>query len=145
MLALTAFAPTASADQPGKHPAYLHALTDLRSARWLLQHRQGDADVKWDESKAIADIDHAIGKIKEAAVDDGKNLDDHPGNDSGDNYKGRLHRALDSLKAAKADVNQEEDNDFAQHLKHRALEDIQSAEHRTREALCNAGDQNFCN
>ena len=145
MLALTAFAPAASADAPGKHPAYLHALTDLRAARFQLQRRAGDSDVKWDESKAIADIDGAIRKIKEAAIDDGKNLDAHPPGDSKENYKGRLHRALDSLKAAKADVNQEEDNDYSQHLKNRAMQDIQSAEHRTREALCNAGDQNFCN
>ncbi len=145
MLALTAYTPQASADQPGKHPAYLHALSDLRVARWNLKRRKGDTEVKWDESKAIADIDGAIKKIKEASIDDGKNLEDHPADDAGDNYyRGRLHRALDSLRAAKEDVNQEEDNDFAKHLKHRAIEDIENAERRTREALCNAGDQGFC-
>ena len=34
----------ASADLPGKHPYYLHALSDLRSARWMLQHRAGVAE-----------------------------------------------------------------------------------------------------
>jgi hypothetical protein len=144
-LALGAFEHPAVADQPGAHPAYLHALTDLRTARWNLQRRRGDSDVKWDESRAIGDIDAAIHKIKEAAIDDGKNLDDHPPADAGDPpYRGRLHKALDSLRAAKEDVNKEEDNEYAQHLKHRAIQDIDSAIHRTREALCNAGDNNFC-
>ena len=35
----------ANADLPGKHPFYLHALSDLRSARWLIEHRPGDAAV----------------------------------------------------------------------------------------------------
>ncbi|HEY1550095.1 MAG TPA: hypothetical protein VGG28_19845 [Kofleriaceae bacterium] len=144
-LALGTFAQPAAADQPGSHPAYLHALTDLRTARWNLQRRHGDSDVKWDESRAIGDIDAAIHKIKEAAIDDGKNVDDHPPADAGDPpYRGRLHKALDSLRAAKEDVNKEEDNDYAKHLKHRAVQDIDSAIHRTREALCNAGDNNFC-
>ena len=39
----------ASADLPGKHPYYLHALSDLRSARWMLQHRAGDAAVSANE------------------------------------------------------------------------------------------------
>lgn len=143
-LAVAVFERPAAADQPGQHPAYLHALTDLRAARWNLQRRHGDADVKWDESKAISDIDAAIHKIKEAAIDDGKNIDDHPPQDASEPYAGRLHRALDSLKAAHADVDKEEDNDGARHLKHRALQDIDSAIRRTREALCNSGDQHFC-
>ena len=31
----------AYADLPGRHPAYLHALTDLRTARWMVEHRPG--------------------------------------------------------------------------------------------------------
>jgi hypothetical protein len=143
-LALTAAAPAAMADQPGKHPAYLHALTDLRNARWNLRHRKGDAEMKWDENAAIRDVDAAIGKIKEAAIDDGKNLDDHPQMDANEPYNGRLHHALEALRAARNDVNQEEDNDYAKHLKRRAIEDINSAIRRTREALCNAGDQGLC-
>jgi hypothetical protein len=130
--------------EPGAHPAYLHALTDLRTARWNLKRRKGDHEAKWDESKAIGDIDAAIKKIKEAAIDDGKNVDDHPADDANEPYNGRLHHALENLKAAHDDIDKEEDNDYAKHLKHRALEDIQSAERRTREALCNTGDKNFC-
>jgi len=143
-LALASFNHPAAADQPGKHPAYLHALTDLRQARFNLQRRRGDNNVKWDESKAIGDIDAAIRKIKEAAIDDGKNLDDHPPADANEPYNGRLHHALEALHAAHDDIDKEEDNDYAKHLKHRAIADIDSAIHRTREALCNAGDQQFC-
>src|SRR5450432_4101235 len=39
----------ASADQPGKHPHFLHALSDLRNARTNLEKRGGDAQMKWDE------------------------------------------------------------------------------------------------
>ena len=68
----------ANADLPGKHPAYLHALSDLRAARWMMQHRPGDAAVSAHEDVAIAEIDAAIGEIKHAAIDDGKNIGDHP-------------------------------------------------------------------
>ncbi len=27
--------------RPAHHPAYLHALSDLRAARWLIAHRPG--------------------------------------------------------------------------------------------------------
>ena len=53
----------ANADLPGKHPAYLHALTDLRTARWMLEHRPGDAAVSGNEDAAITEIDAAIREI----------------------------------------------------------------------------------
>jgi len=144
VIALVCAATPALADQPGRHPAYLHALTDLRNARANLERRGGGAEVRWDESKAIGDIDAAIHKIKEAAIDDGKNLDDHPPLDAKEPYSGRLHHALEALQAARRDVNQEEDNDYARGLKRRALVDIDAALNRTREGLCNAGDRAFC-
>jgi len=144
LLTLGFAAPTAFADQPGKHPAYLHALTDLRNARANLERRKGDAEMKWDEARAIGDIDAAIRKIKEAAIDDGKNLQDHPPLDAKEPYSGRLHHALEALNAAHHDINQEEDNAYAKGLKRRALADIDSAVMRTKEGLCNSGDRAFC-
>src|SRR5215475_4932784 len=93
-LVLGCVPPPAFADQPGKHPFYLHALADLRSARHNIVRANGDDAVRWDESRAIIDIDAAIRKIKEAAIDDGKDLDDHPPVDAREPYAGRLHRAL---------------------------------------------------
>src|SRR6201999_1584352 len=89
LLALVSLA--ANADLPGKHPFYLHALSDLRAARWMESHRPGDAAVSGQEDVAIAEIDVAIGEIKKAAIDDGKNLEDHPKIDGPNDRKGRLH------------------------------------------------------
>ena len=100
----------ARADMPGKHPAYLHALTDLRDARGHLESRGGNSDMKWDEQTAIKEIDAAIHEIKKAAIDDGKNIDDHPPVDAAKNWNGKLHRALELLEKAKHDIEGEEDN-----------------------------------
>src|SRR5689334_1323673 len=52
---------------PAHHPAYLHALADLRSARGFLE-RPAAVVVKWDEHQAIREIDAAIHEIKQAAI-----------------------------------------------------------------------------
>ena len=52
-------------------PSYLHAISDLRSARAYLQmdNRPNEADAR---ARAIEEINHALDDIKVAAVDDGK-------------------------------------------------------------------------
>jgi hypothetical protein len=111
---------------PSKHPAYLRALTDLRVARGYLARPAG-AVVKWDENKAIRELDAAIKEIKEASIDDGKNLDEHPPVDTGLMWGGRLQKALELTEVARRDVNEEEDNAFARGLKNRALGHIDAA------------------
>jgi hypothetical protein len=144
-LAVTSLVATAaSADQPGNHPFFLHALSDLRDARAHLEKGSADAQTTWDKGRAVADIDAAIGRIKQAAIDDGKDLHDHPPVDAREPRVGRLHKALAALEAAHADVAREEDDAFAQGLKRRALADIDAATMRTREGLCNSGDTAFC-
>ena len=49
------------------HPAYLHALSDLRDARAHLQ-RPGGGELKDQEKKAIHEIDEAIKRISVALV-----------------------------------------------------------------------------
>lgn len=126
------------ADQPGKHPAYLHALTDLRHARAHLERRGGDPQVKWDEKTAIHEIDEAIREIKEASIDDGKNLNDHPPVDAKMDYTGRLHRALELLHKADKDCHEEEDNNFAKGLQKRAIHHINEAIRFTEQGISNA-------
>ena len=126
------------ADQPGKHPAYLHALTDLRHARAHLERRGGDAMVKWDEKTAIREIDAAIREIKDAAIDDGKNLQDHPPVDAKMDWAGRLRRAVELLHKAEKDCSEEEDNNFARGLKKRAQEHIRDAIRFTEQGIANA-------
>jgi hypothetical protein len=109
------------------HPWYLHALSDLRNARANLERKGGDRQMKWDEHDAITAIDRALHDIKEAALDDGKNVDDHPPVDVHDPRGGRLHKALEALHTAKTDIEKEEDNAFANGLRARALHDIDEA------------------
>src|ERR1700726_431431 len=94
---------------PGRdHPAYLHALTDLRQARAHLQRPDG-GELREQEKKAVHEIDEATSAIKKAAMDDGKDLNDHPPVDAHMDWAGRLHRALELVNKAHNDVAQEED------------------------------------
>ncbi len=112
----------------GQHPRYLHALSDLRAARWLLENRRGDAAVSFHESTAIEEIEHAIRTLKEAAIDDGRDIHDHPPADVPVGPgPGRLHKADELLRGARADLSVEEDNPEARHLRHRAFEHIDRA------------------
>ena len=85
------------ADEPGRHPAYLHALTDLRHARAHLERQTWSGRMDREEDHAIAEIDKAIDEIKHAAIDDGKDLNDHPPVDAHLGHKGRYHRRLNCL------------------------------------------------
>jgi hypothetical protein len=123
---------------PPKHPAYLHALTDLRDARWNLEHRPGDTAVYENEDVAVSEIDRAINEIKRAAFDDGKNLAAHPPEDARLDRPGRLHRAAELLRKARADVDREEDNPQARDLKFRALDHIAQAIQATERAIAHA-------
>ena len=125
----------ASADLPGKHPYYLHALSDLRSARWLLEHRPGGAAVSANEDVAITEINKAIGAIKHAAIDDGKNIDDHPNVDLPGDNPGRLHKALDLLSKVHSDVAREEDDPMTRELRDKAVAHIDAAIDATRGAI----------
>jgi hypothetical protein len=129
-------ATTASAtDLPGHHPAYLHALTDLRDARWNLEHRPGDAAVSGQEDVAITEIDRAIAEARKAAGEDGKNLADHPHEDAKVDHAGHLHRAQDLLHKAHDDVHAEEDNPETRELRNRVDGHIDLALRATEHAI----------
>ncbi len=130
----------ASADVPGKHPYYLHALSDLRAARWMIQNRPGGAAVSANEGVAVTEINKAIGAIKHAAIDDGKNIDDHPNVDLPADYHGRLHKALDLLNKVHSDVAREEDDPMTRELRDRAVVHIDAAIDATKGAI-QAADQ----
>lgn len=123
-----------SAFAQGRHPAYLHALTDLRAARAHLDMHNG-GELRHEEKEAIHAIDDAIGEIKKASIDDGKDLNDHPPVDAGLDHTGRLHRAKQLLEKARQDISHEEDNSFAQGLQQRAFDHIDRAIHNVDEAI----------
>jgi tetratricopeptide (TPR) repeat protein len=128
------------ADDPGKHPAYLHALTDLRHARAHLERISPNDRVDREEEHAIAEIDRAIGEIKHAAIDDGKDLNDHPPVDAHLGHAGRYHRALELLDKAHRDITEREDDGFAHGLRHRALEHIDEAHHIVEHLIVQASN-----
>ncbi|MEH1792164.1 hypothetical protein [Nostoc sp.] len=126
---------SAYADLPGKHPYYLHALTDLRTARWLLEHRSGDAAVSGQEDVAIQQIDYTINDIKKASIDDGKDIHNHPNIDVPNNHPGRLHKVEEILNKVHSDVRREEDDRVARGLQHRSLQHIDAALKATKRAV----------
>jgi tetratricopeptide (TPR) repeat protein len=111
----------------GAHPAYLRALSDLRLARAYLNKVTDSDVVAQEEADAVASINKAIGEIKKAAIEDGKNLKDHPVVDAALDRQGRFQKALELLKSARHDINKEEDNGNAEGLKDRALGHINNA------------------
>jgi hypothetical protein len=125
---------TAPPPAPSQHPAYLHALTDLRHARGFLAKPAG-AMVKWDEKRAIHELDEAIREIKEASIDDGKNLEDHPPIDAALVWGDRLHKSLELVESARRDVNEKEDNAFARGLEGRAIGHIDGAARDIKEGI----------
>jgi hypothetical protein len=87
----------------------------------MIQNRPGDAAVSANEDIAITEINKAIGAIKHAAIDDGKNIDEHPSADLPAHYRGRLHEALDLLNKVHSDVAREEDDPQSRELRDRAV------------------------
>jgi tetratricopeptide (TPR) repeat protein len=118
-----------------EHPAYLHALSDLRAARWMIDHRPGNWQQNLAEKEAVAQIDQALDLIKKASIDDGKNINDHPAVDEKPDRAGRLQSAVEFLEKARGDVNQEEDNHFANGLKDGSFRHISEALTWTKHAL----------
>ena len=117
------------------HPAYLHALTDLRDARWNLEHRPGDAAVSTQEDVAIVETDRAIAEAKTAAMEDGKNIANHPPEDARIDRRGRLHRAAELLRKARNDVAQGESNPQTVELRNRVIGHIDIAIQATDRAI----------
>jgi hypothetical protein len=67
------------AQEPGRHPAYLHALSDLRDARAHLNQLAPSGKMDREEEHAMREIDAAIQEIRRAAIDDGKDISHHAG------------------------------------------------------------------
>ena len=98
-----------AAPPPAIHPRYLSALSDLRYARALLW-RPDFREVMHDQRAAIDEIDYAIAEAKRAAIDDGKNIDDHPPVDARIGWEGRFRKAMELLDHAVGDLSFTETN-----------------------------------
>lgn len=111
---------------PAVHPRYLSAISDMRYARALLW-RPDWRDVMRDQRGAVDEIDRAIAEAKRAAIDDGKNPDDHPPIDARMGWEGRFRKALELLDSANRDLSQEEDNRAAAEWRTAARADLDRA------------------
>ena len=120
-----------------QHPAYLHAMADLRQAYWLVQHRDSrDPEAKAEERQAAGAIRAAYQSLRDAAIVDNKNIDDQPPADMNfDQRGGRLHRAMDLLHDAHNEVSREEDDPAARGFKNRAIQQIDHAAAATNAAM----------
>jgi hypothetical protein len=111
---------------PSIHPRYLSAISDLRYARALLW-RPDFREIMRDQRAAIEEIDHAIAEAKRAAIDDGKNIDDHPPVDRRGGWEGRFRKAMELLDASLSDLSFEETNRGAMPWRAAARADVERA------------------
>jgi len=120
-----------------KHPAYVHAMSDLREAYWLVDHRDSrDPIAKDEERRAAGAIRAAYQSLRDASIVDEKNIGDSPPPDMNfDRRAGRLHAAMDLLRDAHNEVNREEDDPAARGFKQRALNQIDRAAAETDAAI----------
>ncbi|MGD0737005.1 MAG: hypothetical protein ABR976_17875 [Terracidiphilus sp.] len=107
-------------------PAYLHALSDLRSARAYLQY---DTRPEWGDRRqhAIEQIDKAIDEIKVAAMDDGKNPWHTPPPQTGGEEGWPIHSAVRLLREARGDVDHGMDTPENRGLRERSVDHIDKA------------------
>jgi hypothetical protein len=119
------------------HPHYLHAMSDLRTAYWLIQHHDTmDPAVNDEERHAMKEIRYAYQALKDASIMDDKDIDAQPPSDMAwYDHRGRLHHALDLLRDAANDVRGEEDDPAARGLRHDAGKRISDAIRATEDAI----------
>jgi len=131
---LSAFGASA-ANMPGHHASFLHALSDLRHARWNLTHRPGGEAVNEQERIAVAETDRAISEVMQAAGDNGQDVAREEHVDATLDEPGALHHAQDLLEQARRDVSLQEDNPQARRLRNHAIAHIDRALQATRRAI----------
>lgn len=132
VVAVAAAMPFAAMAQ--RHPGYLHALSDLRFARALLEH--GDwGRVGPDRERAVGEIDRAIEELRRAAMDDGRNPNAHPPVAPGWMPGDRLRRAEEALGRARESISREEDNPAAREWRDRAFRHIDEARRAVHHAI----------
>ena len=112
---------------PGPHPAYLHALSDLRAARHYLNDSWAWAPVRHDDDAAIREIDAAINEIKRASIDDGKGLNDPFHIDTHLSPHDRFRKANELLWSAHNDLSRAEDVPSSRGLRDRAIGHVDRA------------------
>jgi hypothetical protein len=124
----------ASAEVPGPHPAYLHAMSDLRFARALLAVPE-EYNAIPAQRRAIDRIDHALGDLRHAAYADEMPPFETPPVDVSRPRIDRVREANRALDRARADIDRFESNGFADGWRDAARRDIDAARADARTEL----------
>jgi hypothetical protein len=115
------------AQAQGRHPHYLRALSDLRLARAYLDRLTPSERLDDAQTQAVHELEKAIGEIKAASIDDGKDIRFHEPIDARILPRDRWTRAHEALDAAERDVEQEEDDNATRGLQTRIKAHISNA------------------
>lgn len=134
VLALVAALAFATLAMAGRHPRYLHARSDLRTAQFLMRVHDED-NVMRHLRQADREIDAAVREIDTAAVIDHRDIEDHPPIDRSLDRRGRFHKAMELLQAARSDIGREEDNPRAIGWRDAAYRHIDEAIGQLRRAV----------
>ncbi|QRO34641.1 hypothetical protein [Chromobacterium violaceum] len=122
---------------PEAHPYYLHAMSDLRLARDLLA-RPDYPRVMDDERHAVDEINEALRKMRDAAIDDGKDIDDRMPPDARWQPDDRFHQARMLLDKARQDATHREDDPYLRSLQRDIVHHIDEARRAVDVAVSDA-------
>jgi hypothetical protein len=125
------------AQVPGA-PAYLHAISDLRLSRAYIQADMS-AGHQREKAHAIDEITKAIQEIKNAAIDDGKDINYGPPTDAHGMAAGPIHEALRLARKGHDDCYAGIDLPNAVGMKMRALKHIDEATNTLQRIMVTSG------
>jgi hypothetical protein len=118
-----------------KHPHYMHAMSDLRAAKAMLEHPD-EGNVMKDANNAANEINACLQDLQSAAWYDRKDPHHNPAPEfAGMDRLGRLHKALELMRRAHDDMAKEEDEPAAVGFQARALKHVDRAIGFTRRAI----------
>jgi hypothetical protein len=137
LIAAAALLAPAAMHAQGRHPRYLHARTDLRTAQLLARVRE-ERNVTRNLEAAAVEIEAAIREVDNAAVLDRKDLVDRPPIDANLARKDRFRKIVDLLRSARADIDKEEDNPNARGWRDAAFRHIDEALNAVHRAAVDA-------
>ncbi|MCD4505679.1 hypothetical protein LQR30_16410 [Chromobacterium piscinae] len=123
--------------RPAEHPYYLHAMSDLRQARDLLA-RPDYPRVMDDERHAVDEINKALRKMRDAAIDDGKDIYDRAEPDARWRPEDRFHQAKTLLDKARQDATHREDDPYLRSLQRDIVHHIDEARRAVDVAVSDA-------
>jgi hypothetical protein len=137
LIAAAALLAPAGMHAQGRHPRYLRARTDLRTAQLLARVRE-ERNVTRNLEAAAIEIEAAIHEVDNAAVLDRKDLIDRPPIDANLARKDRFRKIVDLLRSARADIEHEEDNPNARGWRDAAFRHIDEALNAVHRAAVDA-------